>query len=551
MDEPFEIGLVMAGAVSAGAYTAGVIDFLIEALDEWQQQKDADNPAAPRHAVQLRVIAGTSAGGMTAAMAAGALAVEHHPVRDAATASPDNKLFASWVERIDIAQLLGANDLEGNEDPLRSLLDSSVLDAIARDALAFSQGRRRAYVAPQLHLLTTASNLRGVPYNVPFPGEAHRGGHEMYAHADYRHFVVSDAGCDCKDALWLDWAKQQQANWQALESAALATGAFPLGLAPRRLVFSRTHYAARRWSIPGEGEAVEGGCRYTHTPRTITPCWPAGLDGDDYPAVCVDGGVMNNEPFDLARRIMLDGACSTPRAADQTTRALVMIDPFPGSELDVSKYEAKDDLLDVFFKMFNAMKNQSRFKPDELLLAQRDDVFSRFLVAPSRRLKDGTIAAHPLACGALGGFSGFLARDFRAHDYLLGRRNCWSFLKNHFRLAETHPLFVQHWGQAPREPHRISVDGTDFLPLIPLFGTAAARPAEPAWPRYTDAQLAALRSRIGERYDAVAERLARQFTRDRWFARQGLRFFLWRKRADLLDMAEGRVRTALNAFGLY
>jgi hypothetical protein len=31
----FEIGLVMAGAVSAGAYTAGVVDFLIQALDQW------------------------------------------------------------------------------------------------------------------------------------------------------------------------------------------------------------------------------------------------------------------------------------------------------------------------------------------------------------------------------------------------------------------------------------------------------------------------------------------------------------------------------------
>ena len=33
----FEIGLVMAGAVSAGAYTAGVVDFLIRALDQWYE----------------------------------------------------------------------------------------------------------------------------------------------------------------------------------------------------------------------------------------------------------------------------------------------------------------------------------------------------------------------------------------------------------------------------------------------------------------------------------------------------------------------------------
>ena len=30
----FEMGLAMAGAISAGAYSAGVLDFLIEALDE-------------------------------------------------------------------------------------------------------------------------------------------------------------------------------------------------------------------------------------------------------------------------------------------------------------------------------------------------------------------------------------------------------------------------------------------------------------------------------------------------------------------------------------
>ena len=29
----FEIGIVLAGAISAGAYSSGVVDFLIEALD--------------------------------------------------------------------------------------------------------------------------------------------------------------------------------------------------------------------------------------------------------------------------------------------------------------------------------------------------------------------------------------------------------------------------------------------------------------------------------------------------------------------------------------
>src|SRR5690349_1151112 len=84
-DTPFEIGLVMAGAISAGAYTAGVIDFLIEALDEWEAAKrhareNPDDPKSrecPMHEVKIKVMAGASAGGMTAAIAAGMLGMKY------------------------------------------------------------------------------------------------------------------------------------------------------------------------------------------------------------------------------------------------------------------------------------------------------------------------------------------------------------------------------------------------------------------------------------------------------------------------------------------
>lgn len=44
-NHPFKIGLCMAGAVSAGTYTAGAIDYLIEALDEWQRRKESNDPS--------------------------------------------------------------------------------------------------------------------------------------------------------------------------------------------------------------------------------------------------------------------------------------------------------------------------------------------------------------------------------------------------------------------------------------------------------------------------------------------------------------------------
>ena len=65
----FELGIVMAGAVSGGAYTAGVMDFLIEALDAWEKAKH-DGEDVPSHGVRIKVMTGTSAGAMNTALAA-------------------------------------------------------------------------------------------------------------------------------------------------------------------------------------------------------------------------------------------------------------------------------------------------------------------------------------------------------------------------------------------------------------------------------------------------------------------------------------------------
>lgn len=42
-NKTFHIGLTMAGDVSAGAYTGGVIDYLLETLEKWQIAKDKNN----------------------------------------------------------------------------------------------------------------------------------------------------------------------------------------------------------------------------------------------------------------------------------------------------------------------------------------------------------------------------------------------------------------------------------------------------------------------------------------------------------------------------
>src|SRR5215469_16511983 len=78
----FEMALVLGGTVSAGAFTAGAVDFLIEALDSWTRLREAGDPSAPKHRTLLKVITGTSGGGVNAAIAARALAFDFpHVVR--------------------------------------------------------------------------------------------------------------------------------------------------------------------------------------------------------------------------------------------------------------------------------------------------------------------------------------------------------------------------------------------------------------------------------------------------------------------------------------
>src|SRR5215470_8826984 len=110
--KPFLIGINMAGAVSAGAYTAGVLDFLIEALDGWYAAKAARQPV-PAHNVSIEVFSGASAGGMCAAIASVMVQGPFAHIHDAREDQPEttNRFYESWVNRIDIKNLLCVEDL--------------------------------------------------------------------------------------------------------------------------------------------------------------------------------------------------------------------------------------------------------------------------------------------------------------------------------------------------------------------------------------------------------------------------------------------------------
>jgi hypothetical protein len=555
-DNPFEIGLVMAGAISAGAYTAGVVDFLIQALDEWEKAKaharaHPEDPASrdcPMHEVRIKVLAGASAGGMTAAIAAGMLGMTYESVtsqtRPDGPSPPivptNNNLYLSWVNSIDIDPLLGLTDLENESQvPVQSFLDSSIVRTIASDAFQYEkpdQTVERPFVSDSLHVLLTVTNLRGIPYPVTFSNFKKIQEYVMTMHADNMHFVVtSDQAQGGPDSFWLKPYDYKNAEtWGILQDSAVATGAFPFGLAPQLLRRSPTQYNDRQWAIPMPCPA-DPTCT-SEKWEAIPPYWPT-IDAEvaraagagtsfEYKFLCVDGGVMNNEPLDLARLILAGPDGVNPREGDKATRAVIMVAPFPNADPFPVDYPGQTDLIGLLVSMFNGLIAQARFKPEELTVADDPDVYSRFLIVPRRGYRaDGTLEPYAIACGSLDGFGGFLSRRFREHDYQLGRRNCQWFLKQYFVLpavGDKRNKLFDHWTDEARHKFRMTMNrpkigdspamsvDLPFLPIIPLLGAATPDVPLPVWPTYTADDYATLRPKIKKRLTAVVDALVNQ-----------------------------------------
>lgn len=546
-DRTFEIGLVGAGAISAGAYTGGVVDFMVYALDCWYAEKKINPNETPPHDVKISVFSGASAGAISALLATGYFSSNQPSIPDETAAKENkglNKLFDSWVERIDISSLLQSKDLADKDAAVISLLDSAVLNDIANSGLTVTpRPEKREYIADDFHLYMTVTNLRGVPYafrlNALEPATF-----DMSMHADYVHFKVTVNDIPIGDNYSIPWSGfgVESEIKTFMKTAALASGAFPVGLAPRvlkhRINLGNDIYTERPWPTPNNGDG--------NTLLSPKPAWQGMTSDFDYVFQNVDGGVMNNEPLELARQTLSGGAgIHNPQDGLVATKAVLMIDPFPSEPMFKHDYKPKTELFWLILDLFDALKNQARFKPEELALAMKDSIYSRFMIAPSRNGEK-----YPIACGSLGGFGGFLKREFRAHDYFLGRRNAQKFFKEHFVLPEFNPLF-DNWDQDLKDRfyvkdqdgnHILDENGLKILPIIPLVGAAFPECKEFKWPNFNNNDLATLRSRLESRVDVVLDRLVNQYFKKKWsLTRTIARIVIGRKKGDIVDSTMEKV----------
>jgi Patatin-like phospholipase len=477
----FELALVLGGTVSAGAYTAGALDFLIEALDCWEAVGVGGDPPAPRHRVVLKVVTGTSGGGVNAAIAARALNFAFPTVpqgRAVDAARSGNPFYDTWVHDLRLDRFLALDD---RDKGFVSILNGVAIDESAGRIASFAGAERqpRAWVGAPLRLVITLTNLAGVPYRLAFPGDL---AETFIDHADYVRFAVAypeaPAAPFRPDELVLDFGQGVPGaiGWEQFAEFAKATAAFPAGFPPRELARPAEHY---RWRILPRPDPPAGRPPYF----VLRPDWPAMEGGGavapdgSYAFLAMDGGATDNEPIGLAHTALCGILESNPRAGDAADRGILLIDPFAG-RAPLGPHGA-GSFADNLGSLIGTLIQQTRYDSRDVALAAEENVFSRFLLAP--RQPQGS-RRPAIASGGLGAFIGFACADFMRYDYMLGRRDCRDYLYSELALPESNAkVFGGPWTAAQKEAYAQGA-GPGFLPLIPLIGTAAQAQDLDPWP---------------------------------------------------------------------
>ena len=434
------LGICMAGAVSAGAYTAGAMDYIIETLERWEREKikirkkltngkelSDREKAIPLHDVEIKLLSGASAGGMTAAILSysfidGTFLNKNKDSNDVISQNYNlpnennikSKIYTSWVEMADeknfstLDKLLDVSDVKSIMQ-MNALLNNNPIDEIAEKALPKNipeiiNVNFPKYISKDLSVFLTVTNLDGLPIEINF-GNTSSTKNSFRMHSGMFSYSFSDKVCK-----HFDYPTElvSQQNFRNLIIAAKSTGAFPVGLVNQKVRIQNKYMYQYKNNMSS---------KYKIEINDI------GFKGTDYEFIAVDGGLINNEPLGITAKYL---KCIEN---DELKNYLILIDPFPSVVVggDKEKYiePKKGNVFQVIFGLFKAVRNHSMFKQEDLfegLNMQKN----KYLIYPSKR------GRHFLACGFLGGFSGFFKKEFREHDYQLGRKNTQTFLRYYF-----------------------------------------------------------------------------------------------------------------------
>lgn len=506
----------MAGAVSAGAYTAGVIDYLIEALDEWEKRKKSGEKNVPQHQVEIPVIGGASAGGITGILLASKMNNPIQPLQKLSgnlnDLQPTNPFFNLWVDLTGddmLARLLQTDDLDDGK--VKSLINSQFIEEKALEALhADAQNwLQRSYLPDEVKLFVTLTNTTGFDYEILFEDDDHQqGSYRMKTHADTATFMVNREKYEGDG--WIPLSFKTRENLNIAQNAAMSTSAFPIGLMARKLKRKKEFVYDNIW------------LKDFFNQNKTDPL------KDEYESLNIDGGTINNEPFEKVRELLCKqtGEKDADFNSHKTFRStMLMIDPFPGDEKkqncqSESQEQNAFSLQKLIPSILSTMLNQLRAKPTELRDAMSKEKAGAYLIAPCRFVKtngqeDRIRGEKALASGALGGFSGFLNKEFRIHDFFLGRANCERFLSEHFTIPKDCSNEIFREGYAGVADLKKFQNSKGELQIIPVFSEPKDQMYMPVfsngknWPTLPDNYLKPYTKAVVKRVKKIVKILAK------------------------------------------
>jgi predicted acylesterase/phospholipase RssA len=386
-----KLAIAISGAVSLGSYEAGVMYEVLEAIARHNEKLIKDHPEIEDHPnrVEIDVISGASAGGMTACILAQQLLCQGQFLRDAY----NNPLYNAWVREVDIVPLLIVRKCEQKN----SLLQKKVVESIGEKYLTNeppSVITKHPAAASEILVGIAMSNLNGYTYEIEIQSDRIDMPIERdtkFAYTRYQdRFVCSVKQSDGEFKLMEKsrkgdkWEDIHPTSWATLREVGLSSGAFPFAFPPRLIHRYR-----------GEGKYSNRDGKFLYT----------------------DGGVFENEPIGLAKSL-----------ADQkisSQRFYLFISPGQVKPQENRMTEESADLLNTGIALIKAIFLQARF-PDWIMHEIDAPIYSV-------TTQDNEIIGEVFSA-----FAGFLEEKFRAYDYNIGRENARAKLKMHVEAGLLH-----------------------------------------------------------------------------------------------------------------
>lgn len=324
----YRVAFAISGAVSLGSYEAGTIYEIIRAFAEHNNSQ----PAGSGQRIEIDVLTGASAGGMTAALIAHKLLYDP----DLLEGETSNAGYQAWVEKVDIDGLLTPHK---GDLPRTSLLSSNFVGKIAEDLIVNRHTNNQINTsgphnsaADTIHLGLAMSNLNGVDYKVKVFSTSKEG-------LDQGDFIQTRFQDRVSETLTSTYIEKQ---WQEIILACRGCGAFPLAFSPIKLI--------RNWQRHADDYANRGASPFDEA--------NPNADTDFY---YMDGGAFNNYPLGMARALS-DRVDKTPQ--DYENRYYFYISPNPKTSVRSSTFKVDEStsMTETAMQMVQSIFWQGRFQ---------------------------------------------------------------------------------------------------------------------------------------------------------------------------------------------